>query len=187
MSMTEQQNIVLPVPRSNLIPGFFLGIFLPVGFLIPFLAGWQLPALDISLFSIFAGINGLVLTWKLLHTPTLVINEEGICSLHPLARSTIKWEEVDALYSTNHGTMFAVDLSPAGLVSFFSRQGKSIPRRLNVTVPQLALGIQAINLPIPVDQLLAQIRARFSDQLERYHIDLDDNSETEKEQKEQTS
>lgn len=180
MNANEYRDIVLPVPRSNLYVVLFMGIFLPIGVLLPFLAGWQLPVLGLSLFLSFAGIFFLVPGWKLLHTPVLVINEKGVDSLHPWFRCTIMWDEIDAIYSIGHGIAFAVDLSPAGLVSFFARQRKSIPPRLDMTVPQLALSIQAANLPLPVDQLLAQIREYFPDQLERYHIDLDDGHEAEK-------
>lgn len=105
-----------------------------------------------------------------------MINAEGICSLHPMLRTKIKWEEIDFIYRINRrkGAVFAVDLSPAGLISFFSRQGRGIPGYLNISEPQLALGIPETNLPLPVDQLLAQIRERFSAQLAYYHIDVDD-------------
>ncbi len=111
----------------------------------------------------------------MLHDPVLIINTDGISSQHPFFRTQIKWEEIDSIYQIErkNGTVFAVNLSPTGLVSFLSRQGKGVPRRLNIAVPQLALGILDTNLPIPVDQLLAQICERFSAQLERYSINLE--------------
>src|SRR5579859_3522179 len=156
MNTIKYQDIVLPIPRSNLLTAFLMGICLPIGLAIPFVARWQLPALVIGLFFILAGVFGLVLAWKMLHTPVLIINKEGIFYLHPLLHSTIKWDEIDAIYcaKARNRAIFAVDLSPDGLVSFFARQGRSLPRHLNNTEPQLALSIPATNLPIPVSQLL---------------------------------
>ena len=60
-------------------------------------------------------------------------------------------------------------------VSFlFSRRGLPIPGRMDVTLPQQALVISSTHLPLPVNQILTLIRERFSPQLERYNIDLDD-------------
>jgi hypothetical protein len=177
MNTTEQQNIVLDTPRSNLFVAFFMGISLPIGVLLPFFAGWQLPTLGVSILLIIAGISFLILGWRLLHTPVLIINAEGINSMHPLLRCTVKWDEIHAIYSFRHGTVFAIDLSPAGLVSFFARQGKPIPRYLDITTSQQVLGIQSANLSLPVGHLLAQIREQFADHIEYYHILLDDESE----------
>jgi hypothetical protein len=85
------------------------------------------------------------------------------------------WEEMDSIYRISaKGGVFIIDASPTGLIGTSSRSGKHIPRRIDITAPQLALGIPAANLPIPIDQLLAQIREQFSAQLERYNIYLGD-------------
>ena len=173
----QDQEIILSVPRSNILGVALTGTCLLIGGgIIPFFAGWRLIVLGLSLFFVIAGTAFLILAWKMSHTPTLVINAEGICSLHPMLRIKIKWEEIDSIYqiNTRKGAVFAVDLSSAGLISFFSRQGRGIPGLLNISEPQLALGIPETNLPLPVDQLLAQIRERFSAQLAYYHIDVDD-------------
>ena len=117
---------------------------------------------------------GLFFPWKLVHNPTLMIDSESIRSQHPFFRFQVKWEEIDAIYQISHGTAFALDLSPTGLLSYFSRQGERIPRRLDPTVPQQVLVIQGTNLSLPIDQLLAQIRERFAVQLEHYNIELSD-------------
>lgn len=106
----------------------------------------------------------------MLYTPALIIGERGIRSLRPL-HIEIKWEEIDSIYV--YRDAFAVDLSPSGLVSYFARQGKRPPRGLDITELQMAFSIRGANLPIPVDQLLGWIRERFSLQLERYHIEME--------------
>jgi hypothetical protein len=179
MTATESQDIILYVPKSNVLAAVLMGICLPpIGIIIPFLAGWQFLALLLSLFLIIVGVwLGPVFAWKMIHNPILIINAEGIGYLNPSSRkpTQFRWEEIDSIYHIDkrNGAVFAVDLSPVGLISFFSRQGGRIPRRIDITAPQLALGIPDTNLPLPVDQLLAQVRERFSVQLERYNIDLD--------------
>ena len=67
-----------------------------------------------------------------------------------------------------------MDASPAGLIALSSRKGWNMPQSMDITVSQEALSMPSTNLPLPVDQLLALIRERFSTQLEQYHIVLDD-------------
>ncbi len=116
------------------------------------------------------------MVWKMFHDPILVINSEGIFSR---ASFLIKWEEIASIYRLNaRGRVaFGVDASPTGVLPFFFRRGVSLPRRMDVTVPQQALVISSTNLPLPVDQLLSRIRERFSAELERDKIDLDDGHE----------
>ena len=177
IAVTEKQDIILYVPRSNLVTAVLFGLMcLLIGFTTPFLAGWNLPALLFSLLFITGGIwFGPVHAWKLLHQPVFIVNAEGIHSQYPTLSIAIKWDEIDAIYrlSRRNRSAFGVDMSPAGLVAFFARQGKPIPRGMDITRPQEALLILSTNLPIPVDELLAQIRERFAAQLERYHIDID--------------
>jgi len=170
MTATEDQAIVLYTPRLTLFLAVYTVLCLSVGIALPFLAGWQFLSLVGSLFLISVAIwLGPVTTWRRIHHPILIINTEGIGSQSQL----IKWEEIDSIYriTARNGGVFAVDISPAGLAAFFARQGKRIPRSNNITEPQLVLGISSIRLPIPVDELLALIRERFSVQIERYHID----------------
>jgi hypothetical protein len=151
----QDQEIILYESRSKILGVALMGTCLLIGgVIIPFFAGWRLIVLGLSLFLVIAGTNFLILAWKVSHTPTLIINAEGICSLHPMLRTKIKWEEIDSIYRINarNGAVFAVDLSSAGLISFFSRQGRGIPGHLNISEPQLALGIPETNLPLPVDQ-----------------------------------
>lgn len=175
MENAEKKDIILFVPRSNLLTAVLVGfISLFIGLAFPFLVGWQLLTFGVSLLFIIGGLwLGSVLAWKLLHRPVLIVNSEGICSQHPMFGTKIRWEEMDAVYRINakNGGAFAVDISPAGLVAFLSRQSKRLPKGRDLAGPQLALGIPAANLPIPVDELLAQIRERFAEQIERYHID----------------
>lgn len=147
--------------------------------MLPFFLGWQFPTLLGSLFLILLGITGLILVWKMIHHPMLIINAEGIYSLHPLLRTNIQWEEIASIYRIRrrNGAVFAVDIAPAGLISFFTRQGKASPRALETATPQLALGIPQSNLPVPVDQLLSQIQEQFAEQIAYYHIDLDNGQE----------
>ncbi len=186
MSITEEQSLLLYAPKSNLLTAVLVGIcVLAIGitlpFLAPFLTGWQYVALVLvlGLLLIMGGVLILIHAWYIFHHPALIINTEGICRQELFLRMQIKWEEIDAIYRINasNGGVFAVDLSPAGLVTFFARHGKHMPSRMDISVPQLALGIPAVNLPLPVDQLLAQIRERFAAQLEWYHIDVDDRHE----------
>lgn len=172
----HNQNITLYVPKSNVLVAMFIGFCLPIGVMLPFFLGWQLPVLVGGFFLIIFGITGLILSWKLIHYPTLSINAKGISSLHPLLRTDIQWEEIASIYRINrrNGAVFAVDLSSAGLLSFFTRRGKDSSRVLDTSVPQLALGILPSNLPLPVDQLLSLIREQFAEQIAYYHIDLDD-------------
>jgi hypothetical protein len=179
-NIDQQQNITLYAPKSNVLIAIFLGFCLPLGIMLPFLLGWQFPILLSSLFLIVSGIAFLILAWKMIHRPALIINAKGIFSLHPLLRTDIQWEEIASIYRINrrrNGAVFAVDISPAGLLSFSSRQSKSPPHVLDTSMPQLALGIPQSNLPIPVDHLLSQIRAQFAEQIAYYHIDLDDGQE----------
>ena len=117
--------------------------------------------------------------WKMLHDPILVINAEGIYSQAPFLKAHVKWEEIDSIYRINakNKSVLAVDASPTGLLTISSRQGGHIPKGIDITVPQMTLGIPSTNLPLPVEQLLSLIRERFSDQLGRYKIDLDDGYE----------
>ena len=174
MTAMGSQDIILYVPKSNIFTAALVGLFLPLGCILPFLVGWQLPVLAFSVFFIFAGGGlGPFVLWKMVHDPILIINSEGILSRTPFL---IKWEEIDSIYSL-HGrgkVAFAIDASSSGLISFFSRRGTRIPRQMDVTVPQQALVISSTNLPLPVDQLLTLIHERFSTQLEQYHIVLDD-------------
>jgi hypothetical protein len=174
MTATESQDIILYVPKSNVFTVVFAGLCLPLGFILPFLVGWQLPVLLCSLFLLIIGGGlGPFIVWKMLHDPILVINSEGIFSR---ASFLVKWEEIDSIYSLNARSRvaFAVDASPTGMLTFFSRRGVRIPRWMDVTVPQQALVISSTNLPLPVDQLLSLIGERFSVQVEHYKIDLDD-------------
>lgn len=172
MITTEHQRIILYAP-TGMFTAVLAGLCLLTGCLLPFLAGWQLPVLFCSLFFIFIGGAGLFIVWKMAYDPILVITAEGVGSSSSFL---VKWEEIDALYSVHARgqTAFAVDITPAGILSFFSQRGMPTPRRMDVTVPQQALLIPAANLPLPVDQLLTLIREQFSAELERYHIELDD-------------
>lgn len=174
MTETESQDIILYVPKSNVFTAVLMGLCLILGFILPFLVGWQLPVLLYSLFFIIIGGGlGPFIVWKMFHDPILVINSEGIFSR---ASFLVKWEEIDSIYSLHarRRSAFAVDVSPTGVLTFFPRRGMHIPRRMDVTVPQQALVIFSTNLPLPVDQLLTLIRERFAAQLERYNIVVDD-------------
>lgn len=176
MAIIKDQDIILYAPKSNVLLAVFMGIIcLPIGIAIPLLAGWQLSALFCSLLFVSLGLwFGPILVWQLLHNPILIINAEGICCLHPFFRTDIRWDETDSIYPLNSGTALAVDLSPTGLVSFFSRSARHLPKHLGITIPQQVLIIRGVNIPLPVNQLLTQIREKFSLQLARYNIDLDD-------------
>jgi hypothetical protein len=174
------QEIRLYEPKSNIAFGLFVAILcLGLGVLFPFLGKWQPLSIGGSLIFIGASLLTCLFCIKLLRSPTLIINAEGIHSLKPALRMEIKWEEIDAIYRINakFSPGFAVDLSPAGLLSFFTRQGKAPPRVLDTSVPQLALGIPQSNLPVPVDHLLSQIQEQFAEQIASYHIDVDDGRE----------
>lgn len=172
----DYQSICGYVSRSNIFA------FPVLGFLYLFLAGivfvyadHQIAAFVLSVCFTVGGFWVLSLPWwKLINTPVLIIDNEGIRSRHPFNRWEVKWEEIDAIYSHSHGTAFAIDLSPTGLRAYFSRQGGRIPRWLDPTMPQQVLANQGMNLSLPIDQLLAQMREKFAVQLEHYHIVLDD-------------
>lgn len=172
----EDQSIRVYAPRSNILVFPFMGVvFLSTAAVALVFADHQAAAYVLSVCFTVGGCWVLSLPWwKLIYTPTLMINSEGIHSYHPFNRWEVKWEEIAAIYSHSHGTAFAIDLSPAGLRPYFSRQGGRIPRRLDPTVPQQVLVNQGTNLSLPVDQLLAQMREKFAVQLEHYHIELDD-------------
>ncbi len=183
MEGTKEQSMLLYAPWSNRLTAvlmgicwFVLGITLP--FLTPSLAGWRYFALALvlGLLLIIAGVLALNQAWYFSHHPTLLISAEGICRQEPFNHIQMKWEEIDSIYRINarRGEVFAVDLSPAGLVTVFARHGKRIPQRMNISEPQMAFGLPSVNLPLPVDEVLAQIRERFAAQLERYQIDMDD-------------
>lgn len=176
MTMIDNQNILVYVPRSNVFAAILIGsICLFMGIVSLVLADKQIYAFVFGVLFILGGLwLGSFVTWQMVHRPTLIIDSEGIRSQHSLSRFEVKWSEIDAIYQINYGTAFAIDLSPMGLLSYFSRQGSRIPRHLDPTIPQQAVVVQGVNLALPIDQLLAQIRERFSDQLARYNIDLDD-------------
>mgnify|MGYP001288034498 CR=1 FL=1 len=172
---SEQQRIDVYVPRSNTLTFILVGVMcLSIGGGALVFADHQVAAYVLGVFFFVGGFWFLSFPWKLIHTPTLIIDSEGIRSHHPFARWEVKWDEIDAIYSLSHGTAFAIDLSPTGLLSYFSRQGGRIPRWLDLTVPQQVSVTPGVNLAIPIDQLLAQIREKFGVQLEHYHIVLDD-------------
>ena len=168
--MPEGQDIILYTPKLTPFLMVFAVLCLSMGVGLPFLAEWQLSPLGVSLFLIAAGVwFGPVTVWQRMHYPILQINAEGIYSQSQLLR----WEEIDAIYriNTKNGGVFAVDISPNGVIAFFARQGKSLPRSKDMTGPQLALGLPGVRLPLPVDDVLVLIRERFSTEIERYHID----------------
>jgi len=178
-TIDHKQSITLYVPKSNVLVAIFIGFCLPLGVILPFYLGWRFPILVGGLFLIILGVTSLLLAWKMIRHPMLIINAKGIYCLHPLLRINVQWEEIASIYRINrrNGMVFAVDVSPAGLLSFFTRQGKAPPRIVDTSVPQLALGIPQSNLPVPVDQLLSQIQEQFAEQIASYHIDLDDGRE----------
>lgn len=183
----QQREVVLYAPPSDRIGALLFGMLsLVLGLAFLLLGRWQLPALVASCLFFVGGVLLLLLYRRLAHTPVLIINAEGIFSLRPMLRMTLKWEEIDAIYCallTRTTLAFTVDLSPAGLVSFFARHGKRPPRRLDMTIPQSALSIPQSNLPLPIAQLTAQIREQFAAQIERYHITLDEGQVTGQEPK----
>lgn len=177
MTATESQDIILYVPKSNVFTAILMGLCLLLGLILPFLVGWQLPVVLCSIFFILIGGGlGPFVIWKMFHDPILSITSEGIFSR---ASFLVKWEEIDSIYSLHarSKTAFAVDVSPTGMLPFFSRRGVPIPRKIDATVPQQALVISSTNLPLPVDQLLLLIRERFAVQLDRHKIVLDDGHE----------
>jgi hypothetical protein len=172
----EQQRIFVYAPRSTIFVFPFMGAlcFSIAGVAFVF-ANHQVAAYVSSVCFTVGGFWFLSLPWwKLIHTPALVIDREGIRTFHPFNRWEIKWDEIAVIYSLTHGTTFAIDLSPTGLRSYFSRQGGRIPRWLDLTVPQQVCVTQGTNLALPIDQLLTQIREKFAVQLEHYQIELDD-------------
>lgn len=186
MEDTKEQSMLLYAPWSNRLTAvligicaFVLGITLPL--LTPSLAGWRYFALALVLGFLFilAGVWALNQAWYFFHHPILLISAEGLCMQEPFNHIQIKWEEIDSIYRINarRGGAFAVDLSPAGLITVFARHGKRIPQRMNISEPQMAFGLPSVNLPLPVDEVLAQIRERFAAQLERYQIDVNDGRE----------
>jgi hypothetical protein len=180
MTAPESQDIILYAPKSNLLPSAFMGIFLPVGLALPFFAGWQWLTLLLGFLFIITGIwAGLVEIWKMLHNPVLVINTEGIYSPVLSQKARIKWEEMAFIYFFTQGNkvVFAVDASPTGLIALSSRTGWNIPHGMDITVPQEVLSMPSTNLPIPDDQILVLIHERFSAELERYSISLEDGYE----------
>lgn len=174
----QQQKIVLYAPPSDRIGALLFGMLsLVLGLAFLLLGGWQLPTLAASCLFLAGSALLLILYQRLRCTPVLVINAEGIFSMRPMLRMTLKWEEIGAIYcSVLTGTplAFTIDLSATGLVSFFARHGKRPPRRLDVTVPQPAISIPQSNLPLPIEQLMAQIREQFAAQIAMYHITLDE-------------
>lgn len=172
----EDQSIRVYAPRSNILVFPFMGILcLSIAGVALVFADHQAAAYVSSVCFAAGGCWFLALPWwKLIHTPTLVIDSEGIRMYHPFSRWEVKWDEIDAIYSLTHGTAFAIDLSPTGLRSSFARQGRRIPRWLDLTRPQQVCVTQGVNLALSIDQLLAQIREKCAVQLEHYHIVLDD-------------
>lgn len=174
---TEDQSIRVYASRSTILVFPFMVV--PLWFLagVVFVSAdhQQLVTYILSVCFTVGGLWFLSLPWwKLIHTPTLIIDSEGFRNSHPFNRWEVKWEEITAIYSNAHRTAFAIDLSPTGLRAYFSRQGGRIPRWLDSTVPQQVLANQGTHLSLPVDQLLAQIREKFAVQLEHYQIEFDD-------------
>lgn len=171
MENAVKKNIILFAPKSNLATIIGTGLFgVFVGLTLLYFAKEQPLMLGSSILIIIGNVwLGSYSTWKLVRKPILVIDGEGILSQSQLLR----WEEIDAIYriNTKKGGVFAVDISPAGLVAIIARQSKRLPGSKNLEGPQIALGITAASLPISVNELLAQVRERFADQIERYHID----------------
>jgi hypothetical protein len=176
-SETGKQEIILDTPRWRLWAApFVIGMPLLLGLALLLLAPRQLPYILMGLFFLGGGIvMGPTQVWKDLHVPVLVIDDEGISSPRILKHGKIKWEEIDAI-SCRVGGRLLIDASSSGIVAFLTRQNKGrllIPRYMDITVPQTVFTIQQNMLPIPLDRLLEQIRARFQDQLAHYDIDTD--------------
>lgn len=115
------------------------------------------------------------LTWNILRIPVLVVDDEGIASPRLLKHAKIKWEEIDAMYCSPAGHLL-IDVSPSGIVAFLTRQNKGhlvVPRYMDITIPQTIVAIPRTMLPLPPGRLLEQVSARFQQQLERYHIEVD--------------
>jgi hypothetical protein len=170
MENAGKKNIILFAPKSNIATAIGTGLIgVLAGLALLYFARGQLLMLGFSILIIIGGLwLGSYFTWKLIRKPVLIIDAEGILSQSQLLR----WEEMDAIYriNTRKGGVFAVDISPAGLVTLTARQSKRLPGSRNLEGPQLALGVTAASLPIPVNELLALVRERFSEQIERYHI-----------------
>lgn len=174
MTDIEHQDIILypakRIPQLVLlsIVCLFFGVALPF-----FSKAWQVfLALLGSLFFIMCGIwIGPITLWRRVYhpQPLLIINAEGMSRHGRLLR----WAEIDSIYRTrvqNHWG-FGVDITPEGVIAFSARYSMHLPRGRAITQPQQALAISAINLPIPVDDLLARIHEQFSEQLARFHIE----------------
>lgn len=178
----QQREIVLYAPLLDRVGAIIFAILsLVLGVAVLLLGRWQLPALVASCLFFVGSAFLISLCWRLTHTPILIVNAEGIFSLRPMLRMTLRWEDIDTIYcSLLSGTplAFTVDLSPTGLVSFFARQGKQPPRYLDVTIRQPAISIPQSNLPLPIGQLIARISEQFSAQITRYHITLDNGQTT---------
>lgn len=176
MTQAEHQDIVLYPPKWGpyqvvfSLMCLFLGVALPL-----FSKGGFLP-LIISLLFILGGLwIGPVMLWKRLYhpRPLLIINAEGISRNLFGENQLLKWDEIESIYriNTSNGGVFGVDITPAGVIAIYTRRGKPLPSGKAIRQLQEALGIPAVNLPIPVDDLLTRIHEQFSEQLERYHIE----------------
>jgi hypothetical protein len=172
----EKQELILYTSRAGLGAFVFLSAaLLTFGCIAIFHTQWSIAAFLLITFmfgmSVFVGP---VMIWKVLRTPLLIIDDEGIASPRLLKNEKIKWEEINAIYGRIGGSLL-IDASPSGLVAFLTRRNKGrlvIPRAMDITIPQTVLVISQSLLPIPLDRLLEQIRTRFQDQLERSNIEL---------------
>ncbi len=171
-----RQNIILYTPRVWLRAAAVMSLCLPPGVVILFLAHGQFSAFLASALFISLGITlGLLIAWRMLLIPVLLIDDEGIASPYLLKTIKIKWEEIAAI-SCITGANFSVDISPSGTIAFLARQNKgspTIPRYVDITLPQTVLSIPQTMLPLSLDRLIALIRTRFQDQLNRYNIEVD--------------
>ncbi len=176
----QDQEIILYAPTTQIVGlvCFGWGICVPFGILLLFLGKGQVIPLLASLLFLLSGVwSGGVFPWRLRQRPILLITTEGICRQNLFSRFLIRWEEIDAIYRGGRGAFFSVDASPSGLIALSTRYGKPLPRNMDITVPQEALALPRSNLPVPVEQVLVQIRERFAAQIERYHIEVLDGSE----------
>jgi hypothetical protein len=89
----EDQSIRVYAPRSNIFVFPFMGVlFLSLAGVAFVFANHQLAAYVLSVCCIVGGFWFLSLPWwKLIHTPTLVIDSEGIRRSHPFSRWEVKW------------------------------------------------------------------------------------------------
>jgi hypothetical protein len=175
---TSHQPIVIRNSKQKLL-------FMVMGALAFVIVGIWMVRSGSNLKTYYAGVAGLIffglcllVFLALMFMPSLLltIDDEGIHSHYPFWRPlTITWEEIASIrpIKMRSGSMFTVDVSPAGKQTYIARNFKAgnVPftmRQANATAP--AIGLLFSSATLSYAQAIAQIQEHYADQITRYQI-----------------